>query len=633
MNDTIMDAVTRAWSDQGDLTTAEIRKTPNLPQGIPQDLRPRVPATDDDVAKGPPEAGVLVAGARDENRPAEAVGDSPAPKKTWEEETDEWLAHHLVFHQLAKLLGPFFETMKRERRTMTRSDRRFTRMELATALRRRHGLELLCDPDVRKALAMGAGVAAPGRWQPGRRSAVAFVVAVGLPRELAGTANQESVPNVRILRGRPQLPRLLDFQNEVKVELERTLRSRDDRAIYAAFTGTGKTRVAIEAIRDTPWDLSGATDPGDVNTVLWLAHTDELCEQPCVCFEQVWESSEGVETLELVRYWGNHARDLARTLRTLESPGGRLRVLVSTPQRLAQLLAKSSEVAAAVVRMLSRNLVAIVVDEAHRWAAPSYRRILEVLSPPVRPVPVIGLTATPFRNLHFGRDPGTGTTELKEIFRRLIEADNTLGASPRATLEEMGVLARPKFETIPTKISMWFEDEFRSDRITEEDMKRLDRRLASLADNDLRRFAIFRAILPIARCRENSILYFGPSVQDAELMAALLRRHGIEADVVSGMTRVVTRRRAVAGFCKKHRRVLCTCDALTTGFDAPVTTHVVMARPTVSLVLYRQMIGRGLRGPLFGGTATCTILDCEDDYPGGRPDLGYEQFRRFWEGE
>jgi superfamily II DNA or RNA helicase len=55
-----------------------------------------------------------------------------------------------------------------------------------------------------------------------------------------------------------------------------------------------------------------------------------------------------------------------------------------------------------------------------------------------------------------------------------------------------------------------------------------------------------------------------------------------------------------------------------------------MARPTVSRVLYEQIVGRGLRGPKFGGTATCAILDCEDNFRGDRPQLGYEAFRKVW---
>ena len=90
------------------------------------------------------------------------------------------------------------------------------------------------------------------------------------------------------------------------------------------------------------------------------------------------------------------------------------------------------------------------------------------------------------------------------------------------------------------------------------------------------------------------------------------------------------RRRVVADFKTGLLRVLCNCEVLTTGFDAPRVTHVVMARPTVSRVLYEQMVGRGLRGPVFGGTEECTIIDCEDNYRSERPTLGYQAFRHIW---
>jgi hypothetical protein len=42
------------------------------------------------------------------------------------------------------------------------------------------------------------------------------------------------------------------------------------------------------------------------------------------------------------------------------------------------------------------------------------------------------------------------------------------------------------------------------------------------------------------------------------------------------------------------------------------------------------MVGRGLRGPVFGGTSECVIIDCEDNYKFERPVLGYKRFRRTW---
>jgi superfamily II DNA or RNA helicase len=119
-------------------------------------------------------------------------------------------------------------------------------------------------------------------------------------------------------------------------------------------------------------------------------------------------------------------------------------------------------------------------------------------------------------------------------------------------------------------------------------------------------------------------------VLDAELVAFMLRYKGKRAAAVSGSTRPATRRAMIADFKAGRLDVLCNCEVLTTGFDAPTVSHVVMARPTVSQVLYEQMVGRGLRGPEFGGTAYCHIVDFEDRYRKHRPILGYEQFRHVW---
>ncbi|MEH0409495.1 hypothetical protein [Streptomyces scabiei] len=54
--------------------------------------------------------------------------------------------------------------------------------------------------------------------------------------------------------------------------------------------------------------------------------------------------------------------------------------------------------------------------------------------------------------------------------------------------------------------------------------------------------------------------------------------------------------------------VLCNFGVLTTGFDAPAASAAVIARPTKSLVLYSQMVGRVIRGPKAGGTDTCEIV-------------------------
>jgi superfamily II DNA or RNA helicase len=65
--------------------------------------------------------------------------------------------------------------------------------------------------------------------------------------------------------------------------------------------------------------------------------------------------------------------------------------------------------------------------------------------------------------------------------------------------------------------------------------------------------------------------------------------------------------------------VLCNFGILTTGFDAPEISCAVIARPTDSLVLYSQMIGRAIRGPKSGGNEVSEIVTVIDD---GLPGFG-----------
>lgn len=497
-----------------------------------------------------------------------------------------------------------------------------------------HGIDLLACGPVREAIGKACQVAVPKRWHPGKSGAIDFAQAVRLPRELTGLPRGDTPPSFEFFEGRFGLRPLEDFQREVSAKLQQGLRQPGHRSIVTLPTGAGKTRVAVEAIRD--W-LTARYDPDKSTTplaaVVWLAHTDELCEQACACFKQVWEASENVAPLLLVRFWGPFTQDLevhrATLRRILECPS----VLVSTPQRLVNLLQSERPEALAVSEDLRHSLGLLVVDEAHRAAAPSYRKVIGGFLPGPSPVPVVGLTATPFR-MEYLDDPEEGTRDLREIFANLIEPSDTLGDSVRPTLQERGVLARPRFETIPTDTVMKMPP-LEPGLPSEEDLERIDRALAIRADNPRRRLAILDRIVPIAADPSHLILYFGPSVRDAECMAYLLRERNIPAAVVSGATREATRRRLIDRFKRCEIRVLCNCEVLTTGFDAPRVTHVVMARPTVSQVMYEQMVGRGLRGPRFGGTRECVILDCEDDFGGRapRPELGYTRFRRIWKRE
>src|SRR6266545_4990490 len=560
-------------------------------------------ASAQDVESGPRKVGGFRIKARRSPLPTETPeGSTPIPGASWEAMAVNRLSELLQHRELEDLLGNLVYTVRLARKTAT--------------------------GEVRAIVARKCGLREPSRWHPGKTAALEFVRQAGFPSDLAGIPSDDPPEDFEYLEGRLALKPLQDFQEDVKRQLVTTLNLPNGRAIVTLPTGAGKTRVAVESIRD--WLTTRyASQTAKASAVLWLAHSGELCEQAYTEFRQVWQASASLCPLLLFRFWGNFTQDLAAHREALADILFRPSVLVSTPQRVVNLLADPGPAEKALLNNLLTATCLVIVDEAHRAAAPSYTRILNFFAASPSPLPIVGLTATPFRTEYLS-DGEAGTRELASLFGTLIESRSVLGENPRETLQTRGVLARPVVETILTSTVLEAPPVPDQNAITETDIETIDRALNLRADNPQRRLVVFRHILPICRDPENSILYFGPSILDAECMAFLLRQEGISAAVLSGGTREVTRRKAVMDFRAGRLRVLCNCEVLTTGFDAPRVTHVVVARPTVSRVLYEQIVGRGLRGKLFGGTDECVIIDCEDNYKSERPTLGYQSFRHIW---
>lgn len=566
----------------------------------------------------------------------------PEPELTladWERATVNRLTELLSHGDLERLLGqPLIYALREARKRRTGVGTR-TAIDLATGLILRHSRDLLADADVRRVVAKRAGIPCPARWHPGKSTAQQFVTDANLPRELAGVPCEDRPPDIEFLEGRFELKPLEDFQLEVRNELLSAFGTYGGRAMMTLPTGAGKTRVAVEAIRE--WLSAGANGgtAGVQQAVLWLAHTEELCEQAHSCLKQVWENSTACPML-LVRFWGRFTVEASRHRERLADIECRPSVLISTPQRVVNLLEADSQDSSDLADRLRRAIRLIVVDEAHRAAAPSYRRIIGSFANNGGGACVVGLTATPFRHI-LGAELGDmeleeSTRDLREIFGRLIEPYDKLHEFPstpdrvREKLQARGVLARPKVMEIATGVSLKGPSARDPHNLSDDEVEQIDHAYKEAADRTERRLKVLDEILSVVADPENSTLYFGPTVRDAEVMAFLLRERGVASAFVSGETREATRRQVIRDFRDGRIRVLCNCEVLTTGFDAPLVTHVVVARPTVSRVLYEQMVGRGLRGPRFGGTAECIVVHCDDVRSPGSPELGYEWFRKLW---
>ena len=77
-------------------------------------------------------------------------------------------------------------------------------------------------------------------------------------------------------------------------------------------------------------------------------------------------------------------------------------------------------------------------------------------------------------------------------------------------------------------------------------------------------------------------------------------------------------------------RVITNYNVLSQGFDAPKVRAVYVTRPTFSPNVYQQMIGRGLRGPLNGGSDEVLIVNVKDNFDQFGDQLAFTEFDYLW---
>ena len=88
---------------------------------------------------------------------------------------------------------------------------------------------------------------------------------------------------------------------------------------------------------------------------------------------------------------------------------------------------------------------------------------------------------------------------------------------------------------------------------------------------------------------------FAVNVRHGEDLAAEFRRCGVPAASVSGRMSNQDREQHLKAFSEGRLQVLCACDILNEGWDCPTVEVLLMARPTLSRVIYLQQLGRGTR--------------------------------------
>lgn len=335
-------------------------------------------------------------------------------------------------------------------------------------------------------------------------------------------------------------------------------RSSSDPALLVLPTGSGKSLVIAELARLAR------------GRVLVLAHVRELVEQ-------------------------NHAKYQAYGLKAAIFSAG-----LKRKEADRQVVFGSVQ---SVVRNLERfsdaNFTLLVIDESHRVSLnedASYRQVIEHLRQHNAELKILGLTATPYRLgqgfIYYRHHHGMVRGSEDSFFR------DCVFEQPLRLMVKQGYLAAPKrldmavegydFSALSPSASGIFPEEA------------LNRIVAGSRATP----GIINEVKQRADDRQG-VMVFAATVAHAEEIMGYLPRS--EAALITGATHSQDRAARINAFKARELKYLVNVAVLTTGFDAPHVDLIAILRPTESVSLYQQMVGRGLR--LSPGKEDCLILD------------------------
>jgi DNA repair protein RadD len=322
-------------------------------------------------------------------------------------------------------------------------------------------------------------------------------------------------------------------------------------------TGSGKTRTAM-------WTICRIITEHRLRCC-WITYNKTLISQAINEFQKAWHS-KGDGNCRIGYITGEKETADLSQVNMLFSSFGKLSIDSRTEDRK-------------YISMIAQNADVIFIDEAHETQAEGRGiaiRAIRFMNPKVK---VIGLTATPGKSPEGFRDEDYDLADHFKQNKVILDIEGY--NNPIDYLLDNGYLSRPSYFEIENN---WGGD--------------------SLAE-------VLEIVALVKRHSEyhNKIIVFCSSVDTSKRCSALISLLGMPSFHVDGDTDEASRTRIREEFNTPSNAtsVLFNCNVLATGFDAPLTTLVLICRQVNSVVLLSQMIGRGLRGPRAGGTSKVEI--------------------------
>ena len=343
---------------------------------------------------------------------------------------------------------------------------------------------------------------------------------------------------------------LRPYQQDAVEAVIRHFRRSQEPAVVVLPTGAGKSLVIAELARKAR------------GRVLVLAHVKELVAQNHAKY-QALGMPEGLQA------------DLFSA--GLGEKNSQRRVVFGSIQSVARNLAQFVD---------PHSLV--IIDECHRIGEADegqYQQLIAHLRQRNPQVKILGLTATPYRlglgyiyNYHYR---GMVRSQEPRFFR------DCIFELPLRQMIREGFLTPPRLIDAPA-VHYDFSNLLPRDNglFSEQDIERELRRQARVTPQ------VVRQLIDYARDRQG-VMIFAATVEHAREVTGLLPEGA--AALITGETPLGERDRLIDAFKARQLKFLVNVAVLTTGFDAPHVDLIAVLRPTESVSLYQQIVGRGLR--------------------------------------
>lgn len=352
------------------------------------------------------------------------------------------------------------------------------------------------------------------------------------------------------------------FQAEIleKLEVERTIHLRFRNLVVAA-TGTGKTVISA-------FDYKNFSSNVRSSRLLFIAHRKEILLQALATFRGILKDNNFGELL----VDGIEPSSYAHVFASVQTLNNRLDSLRVSPEFFDF----------------------IIIDECHHLTADSYRGIINYFKPQI----LLGLTATPER-----MDGG----DIKEDFHNKIAAEIRLPEALNRRLlcpfQYFGIS-----DSVDLTMIQWVRGKYAVSELTDV-YTSSDRRVGEIID------ALKKYTKDLTDLRA---LCFCASIEHAKFMAQKFSLVGLKADYLTGLNSL-DRERISQALKAKDINYLFVVDIFNEGVDLPEIDTVLFLRPTESLTIFLQQLGRGLR--LSEGKECLTVLDFVGN---ARPEYNFE---------